>query len=61
MLSTVIPVCNFCSVPRFRLTRFSKIMTGSIVAGWSMLSYTLGRWSSLGYMKGIVAGTLIRT
>ena len=31
-------------------------MTTSIVGGWSLLSYTLGRWSSLGYLEGVVAG-----
>ena len=34
----------------------SKVMTTSIVGGWSLLSYTLGRWSSLGYLEGVVAG-----
>ena len=31
-------------------------MTASLVAGWSLLVYTLGRWSSLGYLEGVIAG-----
>ncbi|KAI0636077.1 hypothetical protein C8Q77DRAFT_613462 [Trametes polyzona] len=38
------------------LSTVIPIMTASIVAGWSLLAYTLGHWSSLGYLEGIVAG-----
>ena len=34
----------------------SQVMTVSIVAGWSLLVYTLGQWSSLGYVEGAIAG-----
>jgi len=30
------------------------ILTASIVTGWSLLALTLGQWSSLGYLEGIL-------
>ena len=35
-------------------------MTASIVAGWSLLGYTLGAWSDLGYIEGTIAGMSLR-
>ncbi|EMD34077.1 hypothetical protein CERSUDRAFT_117590 [Gelatoporia subvermispora B] len=32
-------------------------LTASIVLGWTALSYTLGRWSPLGYLEGVVAAS----
>ncbi|KAM5538571.1 hypothetical protein V8D89_001413 [Ganoderma adspersum] len=39
------------------LTPVVPVMTASLVAGWSLLVYTLGRWSSLGYLEGVIAAT----
>ncbi|KAH9902630.1 hypothetical protein C8Q73DRAFT_785290 [Cubamyces lactineus] len=39
------------------LSRVIPIMTTSIVAGWSLLAYTLGHWSSLGYIEGVIAAS----
>ncbi|KAI0833652.1 hypothetical protein BC628DRAFT_1308373 [Trametes gibbosa] len=39
------------------LSRVIPIMTASIVAGWSLLAYTLGHWSTLGYIGGILAAS----
>ncbi|OSC99876.1 hypothetical protein PYCCODRAFT_1437849 [Trametes coccinea BRFM310] len=39
------------------LSRVIPIMTASIVAGWSLLVYTFGRWSNLGYVEGVVAAS----
>ncbi|KAH9949912.1 hypothetical protein B0H21DRAFT_687617 [Amylocystis lapponica] len=32
-------------------------LTASIVFGWSLLSYTLGRWSGFGYLEGLIASS----
>ncbi|KAH9945223.1 uncharacterized protein BXZ73DRAFT_96214 [Epithele typhae] len=39
------------------LSTVIPIMTTSIVAGWSLLVYTLGKWSSLGYLEGVIAAS----
>ncbi|KAI0749600.1 hypothetical protein C8Q80DRAFT_1162851 [Daedaleopsis nitida] len=39
------------------LSTVIPIMTASIVAGWSLLGYTLGRWSDLGYIEGVIAAS----
>ncbi|KAI0671881.1 hypothetical protein C8Q78DRAFT_803309 [Trametes maxima] len=39
------------------LSTVIPIMTTSIVAGWSLLAYTLGRWSSMGYVEGVIAAS----
>ncbi|KAI8982727.1 hypothetical protein BD414DRAFT_419030 [Trametes punicea] len=39
------------------LSTVIPLMTGSIVAGWSLLAYTLGHWSSLGYIEGVIAAS----
>ncbi|KAI0787953.1 hypothetical protein C8Q74DRAFT_1255015 [Fomes fomentarius] len=39
------------------LSTVIPIMTASIVAGWTLLGYTIGRWSDLGYVEGIVAAS----
>ncbi|KAI0925744.1 hypothetical protein AcW1_008096 [Taiwanofungus camphoratus] len=39
------------------LSSVIPMLTTSIVAGWSLLSYTLGRWSSFGYLEGVLAAT----
>ncbi|EJF64675.1 hypothetical protein DICSQDRAFT_99951 [Dichomitus squalens LYAD-421 SS1] len=41
------------------LSTVIPVMTVSIVAGWSLLVYTLGQWSSLGYLEGIIAATAL--
>ena len=38
------------------LSSVIPVLTASIVMGWSLLSVTLGRWSSLGYFEGIIGG-----
>jgi hypothetical protein len=35
---------------------FKQILTGSIISGWASLCGVLGRYSSLGYIVGIIAG-----
>ncbi|KII90014.1 hypothetical protein PLICRDRAFT_40198 [Plicaturopsis crispa FD-325 SS-3] len=37
------------------LSSVIPLMTSTILAGWSLLAFTLGRWSNLGYLEGIVA------
>ncbi|KAI0694669.1 hypothetical protein C8T65DRAFT_666481 [Cerioporus squamosus] len=39
------------------LSTVIPIMTASIVAGWSLLGYTLGHWSNLGYAEGVIAAS----
>ncbi|KAI0648964.1 hypothetical protein C8Q79DRAFT_1007555 [Trametes meyenii] len=39
------------------LSTVIPIMTASIVAGWSLLAYTLGHWSSMGYVEGVIAAS----
>ncbi|KAI0783690.1 hypothetical protein C8Q75DRAFT_810745 [Abortiporus biennis] len=39
------------------LSRVIPVLTTSILTGWSLLSYTLGHWSSLGYVEGTIAST----
>jgi hypothetical protein len=34
---------------------FGKILTASIVMGWSLAVFTLGHWTSLGYVGGVIA------
>jgi len=50
--------------PNFRHWRQSgvlssviPILTASIVIGWTLFSYTLGRWSELGYLRGIIGAS----
>ncbi|KAI0368025.1 hypothetical protein BV20DRAFT_949026 [Pilatotrama ljubarskyi] len=39
------------------LSTVIPVMTASIVAGWSLLAFTLGCWSSLGYIEGTLAAS----
>ncbi|KAI9566780.1 hypothetical protein HD554DRAFT_2024768 [Boletus coccyginus] len=39
------------------LSRAIPALTAAIVAGWSLLSITLGKWSSLGYLKGTIGAS----
>ncbi|KAI0349289.1 hypothetical protein OH77DRAFT_1499628 [Trametes cingulata] len=39
------------------LSTVIPVMTASIVAGWSLLVFTLGRWSELGYIEGTLAAS----
>jgi len=39
------------------LSSVIPVLTASIVMGWSLLSVTLGRWSSLGYLEGIIGAS----
>ncbi|KAG9315328.1 hypothetical protein JVU11DRAFT_4470 [Chiua virens] len=39
------------------LSRVIPTLTAAILAGWSLLSITLGRWSSLGYLKGTIGAS----
>ncbi|KAG2036927.1 hypothetical protein BDR03DRAFT_865153 [Suillus americanus] len=39
------------------LSSVIPILTTAILVGWSLLSFTLGRWSSLGYIKGLVGAS----
>ncbi|KAH0833312.1 hypothetical protein J3R83DRAFT_12378, partial [Lanmaoa asiatica] len=39
------------------LSRVIPTLTAAIVAGWSLLSITLGKWSSLGYLKGTIGAS----
>ncbi|KAF9223409.1 hypothetical protein BS17DRAFT_705798 [Gyrodon lividus] len=32
-------------------------LTAAIVAGWSLLSITLGKWTNLGYLKGTIGAS----
>lgn len=41
------------------LSSVIPVLTASIVMGWSLLSVTLGRWSSLGYLEGIIGGKFL--
>lgn len=40
------------------LSSVIPILTTAILVGWSLLSFTLGRWSKLGYLEGVVGGEL---
>ncbi|EGN99268.1 hypothetical protein SERLA73DRAFT_73804 [Serpula lacrymans var. lacrymans S7.3] len=39
------------------LSSVIPILTASILTGWSLLSFTLGGWSGLGYLKGIIGAS----
>ncbi|KZT20167.1 hypothetical protein NEOLEDRAFT_1141147 [Neolentinus lepideus HHB14362 ss-1] len=39
------------------LSKAIPMLTASIVAGWSSLSFTLGRWSGLGLLEGIIGAS----
>jgi hypothetical protein len=40
------------------LSSVIPILTVAILGGWSLLCFTLGRWSGLGYLRGAVGGEL---
>lgn len=60
VLSTVIPVSQRSDTLQTRLLTFLtwrlQVLTASILAGWSLLTFTLARWSNLGYIEGIIGG-----
>jgi len=39
------------------LSNVIPVLTASIVMGWSLLSVTLGRWSSMGYFEGAIGAS----
>ncbi|KAG2157868.1 uncharacterized protein EDB93DRAFT_1078027 [Suillus bovinus] len=39
------------------LSSVIPILTTAILVGWSLLSFTLGRWSNLGYLEGVVGAS----
>jgi len=39
------------------LSSVIPVLTASIVMGWSLLSVTLSRWSSLGYFEGVIGAS----
>ncbi|KAH7930142.1 hypothetical protein BV22DRAFT_1028642 [Leucogyrophana mollusca] len=39
------------------LSSVIPVLTTSILTGWSVLSLTLGRWSSLGYLEGTIGAS----
>jgi len=39
------------------LSSVIPVLTASIVVGWSLLSVTLARWSSLGYLEGAIGAS----
>jgi len=39
------------------LSKVIPILTASIVMGWSLAVFTLGHWTSLGYVGGVIATT----
>ncbi|EIM90918.1 uncharacterized protein STEHIDRAFT_118130 [Stereum hirsutum FP-91666 SS1] len=39
------------------LSSVIPILTASMIIGWSFLSYTLGRYSPLGYIEGIIGSS----
>ncbi|KAH9838239.1 uncharacterized protein C8Q71DRAFT_750134 [Rhodofomes roseus] len=39
------------------LSSVIPLLTASIVVGWSLLSYTLGRWSKFGVIEGVIASS----
>jgi len=39
------------------LSSVIPLLTASIVVGWSLLSYTLGRWSKFGVVEGVIASS----
>ncbi|KAH7884727.1 hypothetical protein F5I97DRAFT_1891546 [Phlebopus sp. FC_14] len=39
------------------LSSVIPVLTASILAGWSLLSLTLGKWSSLGYLEGTIGAS----
>lgn len=41
------------------LSSVIPILTVAILVGWSLLCFTLGRWSNLGYLQGAVGGEFI--
>lgn len=52
-----------CYLDQYRSWRQSRILssvipmlTGAILSGWSLLSFTLGTWSTLGYLEGTIGG-----
>lgn len=44
-------LCIYTSYP---LRDVQQILTASMIIGWSFLSYTLGRYSPLGYIEGVI-------
>ncbi|KAH7908454.1 hypothetical protein BJ138DRAFT_1068801 [Hygrophoropsis aurantiaca] len=43
------------------LSSVIPILTTSILTGWSLLSLTLGRWSDLGYIEGMIGASGLYT
>ncbi|KAI5989659.1 hypothetical protein F5J12DRAFT_864269 [Pisolithus orientalis] len=39
------------------LSSVIPVLTASILAGWSLLSITLGKWSKLGYIEGVIGAS----
>ncbi|KZT00822.1 uncharacterized protein LAESUDRAFT_764277 [Laetiporus sulphureus 93-53] len=39
------------------LSTVIPILTFSIITGWPLLSYTLGRWTGLGLIEGVIAAS----
>ncbi|KAH8100847.1 hypothetical protein BXZ70DRAFT_936190 [Cristinia sonorae] len=39
------------------LSTVIPVMTASILTGWSLLTYTLARWSNLGYIEGVIGAS----
>ncbi|KAI6165618.1 hypothetical protein EDD17DRAFT_1472457 [Pisolithus thermaeus] len=39
------------------LSSVIPVLTASILAGWSLLSITLGKWSRLGYIEGTIGAS----
>ncbi|KAI0767905.1 hypothetical protein BC629DRAFT_1292675 [Irpex lacteus] len=39
------------------LSSVIPVLTGSIVIGWTLTAFTLGRWSELGYLRGIIGAS----
>ncbi|KAI0087324.1 hypothetical protein BDY19DRAFT_246186 [Irpex rosettiformis] len=39
------------------LSSVIPVLTGSIVFGWTLTAFTLGRWTELGYLRGIIGAS----
>jgi len=39
------------------LSTVIPVLTASILAGWSLLTFALARWSSLGYLEGMIGAS----
>jgi len=56
-LSSVIHVRSYARFCYALVLIVRQVLTVSMISGWSLLTFVLGRYSDLGYIKGFVGGT----